>query len=100
MLFVIHALDNPEMYQKRMEVRSEHVSRLQELQARGKIFLAGPLKNPDTGAANGVVGSLIILDLESLEETREWIENDPYVLHGVYSSYSIHPFQSNFQPVV
>lgn len=77
-----------------MKARPEHLERVKEMLAEGRILVAGPrpaIDSPDPGPA-GFEGSLIVADFESLEAAREWAESDPYVLAGVYESVEVSPF--------
>ena len=77
-----------------MKARPDHLQRVKEMLAEGRILVAGPrpaIDSPDPGPA-GFEGSLIVADFESLEAAREWAESDPYVLAGVYESVEVSPF--------
>jgi uncharacterized protein len=58
------------------------------LDKAGKVLLAGPFTDK--------TGSLIVLDLPSLEEARAFMDADPYVTQGVFARYEIHPFLQVF----
>ncbi len=84
MLFVVIGRIGQGSGEKRQLHRPEHLKRLEDLQSRGKLKLAGPFSD--------ISGSLIIFDMESLEEVEETMKNDPYTRNGVYESYEIKPF--------
>jgi uncharacterized protein YciI len=65
--------------ERRDRYRAEHVAYRQGLAT--KLVLAGPLLDRQ-GAP---VGSVIILEAESLEEASRLAESDPYVTRGVFS---------------
>ena len=70
------------------------MKRMQQLIADGRVVLAGPMPaidSPDPGPS-GFSGSLIVAEFESLEAARAWIEADPYVREGIFSSVSVKPF--------
>ena len=56
------------------KVRPEHLAYLDELQARGLILAAGRQDPP--------VGAVIILTVDTVEEARALIADDPYVKAG------------------
>lgn len=85
MKFVILGFDGPDGSQKRPLHRPEHLQRLQDLQAQGKLILAGPFSD---GA-----GSLMIIDADSLEEANTFARADPYVKHGIFERVEVHPFK-------
>ena len=93
MYYVIFAQDNPNMLEKRLEVRPAHLARLEKLQAEGRLLTAGP--NP-TEDGTGVTGSTVIAEFDSLEAAQAWAKQDPYVDAGVYGEVVIKPFKKVF----
>ena len=94
MLYAIIATDVANSLEKRLSVRPAHVERLKQLQAEGRIVLAGPhpaVDSNDPGDA-GFTGSLIVAEFESLAAARAWAAADPYVVDGVYEQVEVHPF--------
>jgi len=95
MLFVLIGYDAPDSLPKRREVRPLHLARAQALRDEGRLVLAGPfpaIDADDPGEA-GFTGSLFVAEFPSAEAARAWIEDDPYVRHGIYSHYDIRPFK-------
>lgn len=95
MLYIIVGEDTPNSLSARLEARPAHLARLQELQAQGRLLLAGPcpaIDSPDPGPA-GFSGSVIVAEFPSLEDARAWAEADPYVAAGVYERVSVKPFK-------
>lgn len=95
MLYLIVGEDTPNSLEKRLAVRPDHVARLQELQAEGRLVLAGPfpaVDSPDPGAA-GFTGSAIVAEFASLADAQAWADADPYVAAGVYGSVQVRPFK-------
>ncbi len=94
MLYCIIGNDKPNSLPDRLAVRPDHVARLQELKAQGRLILAGPnpaIDSPDPGEA-GFSGSLIVAEFESLDEAKAWAKDDPYSKTGVYQSVVVKPF--------
>jgi uncharacterized protein len=60
-----------------------HRARLAQFHARG-LLLAGPLLDPQDGSAMGI--------FTSRQATEEFIGGDPFVLHGVVSSWRVRPW--------
>jgi uncharacterized protein YciI len=56
----------------------------------GPIIQAGPFHDPATRIDDDLVG-LCLLDLESLDEARELVEQDPVVRTGAYG-YRLYPW--------
>ncbi|PSQ90951.1 MAG: hypothetical protein BRD57_05640 [Proteobacteria bacterium SW_6_67_9] len=95
MLYAIYGEDTADSGDARASARREHLARLEQLQAEGRLILAGPhpaIDASDPGAA-GFSGSLIVAEFESLEAARAWADADPYVAAGVYERVSVRPFK-------
>ena len=88
MKFVILGYDGPEGEAKRKIHRPAHLANMEPLDQAGRVVLAGPLTDK--------AGSLIVIDMPSLEEARAFAENDPYVTRGIFARYEIHPFTQVF----
>jgi uncharacterized protein YciI len=96
--YAIIAEDREESLEQRLAARPAHVERLNAMQADGRLLLAGPhpaIDNEDPGPA-GFTGSLVVAEFDSLEAAREWADQDPYVLAGVYQRVTIKPFKKVF----
>ena len=95
MWFAIIAQDHPDALEKRMAARSEHLERLNRLQAEGRLLLAGPfpaIESENPGPA-GFTGSLIVAEFPSKADAQRWADADPYVAAGVYAGVEIRPFR-------
>ncbi|MDX5373419.1 MAG: YciI family protein [Pseudomonadaceae bacterium] len=98
MLYAIIASDAPESLDKRLAARPDHLARLEQLKAEGRLVLAGPhpaIDSPDPGPA-GFSGSLIVAEFESLAAAQTWADADPYRAAGVYASVVVKPFKRVF----
>ncbi|MDX1451159.1 MAG: YciI family protein [Oleiphilaceae bacterium] len=79
----------------RQQARPAHLARLEALQNQGRLLVAGPhpaIDSADPGP-NGFTGSLVIAQFASLEEARQWADEDPYVAAGVYQKVTVKPFK-------
>jgi len=98
MWYAIIAKDKPDSLAARLDARPAHLERLRNLQAQGRVLLAGPLPAIDAvdpGPA-GFLGSLMVLEFDSLTEARAWVETDPYRVSGVFESVDVQPFRRVF----
>ena len=84
MKFVILGFDGPDGQAKRKIHRAAHLANLAPLDRQGRVVLAGPLTDQS--------GSLIIIEAESLEEAKQFAQNDPYTVHGIFERVEVHPF--------
>ncbi|HET6805622.1 MAG TPA: YciI family protein [Frateuria sp.] len=95
MWFAIVGTDVPDSLDKRRHARPAHLARLEQLQAEGRLLLAGPfpaIECDDPGPA-GFTGSLIIAEFPSQADARRWADADPYVAAGVYAAVEVKPFR-------
>ena len=95
MLYSIVGIDVENSLPARLAARPDHVERLKQLVSQGKLVLAGPnpaIDSSDPGDA-GFTGSIIIAEFDSLQAAREWADQDPYIITGVYASVEVKPFK-------
>lgn len=52
-----------------------------------KVISAGPWLDDDETA----IGSLLVVEADSIEAVKAWNKNDPYVLAGLTAAVTIHP---------
>ena len=98
MLYSIIGQDTENSLEKRLEVRQAHLERLQSLQDQGRLVLAGPnpaIDSEDPGL-EGFSGSLIVAEFPSLDEDKNWANEDTYIKAGVYADVSVKPFKKVF----
>tara|TARA_B100001093_G_scaffold463668_1_gene479934 strand:+ start:695 stop:994 length:300 start_codon:yes stop_codon:yes gene_type:complete len=94
MWYAIVTQDYENSLDKRMNVRSEHITRLKKLLDDGRLLLAGP--NPAIDASEpgpaGFTGSIIIAEFDSLEDAKSWAKEDPYTKANVTKKINVKPF--------
>ena len=82
-LFALIARDpGPERRQRARPAHIEHMNRLDEA---GRVRHGGPLLDGD----NNAVGSLIIVEAESLADAKATFARDPYLVEDVFERYEI-----------
>jgi uncharacterized protein YciI len=94
MWYAIRFFDRPDSLALRREHRPRHLARLRLLHEAGRLLTAGPLPaidSPQPGEA-GFVGSLVILEFESLDAARAWAADDPFLACGAYERFEVHPY--------
>lgn len=95
MWYAIISEDNDNSLPLRAGAREAHLARLRELVSAGRLLLAGPhpaVDAEDAGEA-GFTGSLVVAEFPSLEDARQWADDDPYVAAGVYREVKVKPFK-------
>lgn len=95
MFYVIYSEDVENSLSLRLSVRDKHIGRLKDLQAKGKLLIAGPcpaIDNEDPGEA-GFTGSLIVAEFDSLTAAQAWADADPYISAGVYKKVTVKPYK-------
>lgn len=95
MYYVIYSEDVENSLALRMNVREKHLARLKELQAQGRLLVAGPtpaIDSENPGEA-GFTGSLVIAEFNNLEQAQLWADADPYIEAGVYAKVIVKPYK-------
>ncbi len=79
----------------RAKARDAHLARLRTLAAEGRLLLAGPHPAVDAEVPGeaGFTGSLVVAEFPSLDDAKQWADQDPYVAAGVYREVSVKPFK-------
>ncbi len=95
MWYAIIAEDAPDSLEKRLQARPGHLERLKALQDAGRLLLAGPFPAIDSNdpGTNGYTGSLIVAEFDNLDAAKEWADNDPFIINGVYQQVTVKPFR-------
>lgn len=95
MFYLIYSEDVENSLALRMSVREHHLARLQDLQAQGRLLIAGPcpaIDSENPGDA-GFTGSLIVAEFNSLTDAQSWADQDPYIAAGVYKNVTVKPYK-------
>jgi uncharacterized protein len=87
MLFALVAYDRPNSVARRMEIRPDHLKFLDSL--GDQLVLAGPFL-----ADNGdMVGSIVVIEAETLDAARAAFGRDPFVQGNLFDSVTIKPWR-------
>ncbi len=87
MLFALVALDRPNSVERRMAIRPEHLKHLDALGEQ--LVLAGPFLNDKEEG----VGSIVIIEADTLEEAHEMFNRDPFVRENLFDQVTIKPWR-------
>lgn len=74
--------DKPGALQTRLDNRAAHLA---HIEATGVVELAGPFLDE----AGQMTGSLVVLNVDSLQAARDWAAADPYAKAGLFDSVTI-----------
>ena len=88
MFFAVYAIDKEDSLQLRMSTRESHLAYL----ANSPLVFAGPLLDEQ----GNMCGSLIVLDMQDISEVKDFTENDPYKIAGLFKSVEIRRFVKAF----
>lgn len=91
MHYVIHAYDHADStaLDRRMAVRPAHLDYVRQLKEKGQFILGGALLNPD----GQMIGSMLLLNMETEDQLNEYMKNDPYIVQGVWDKIDVKPFR-------
>lgn len=89
-LFAIIGHDVPDSTELRKAHRPAHLARLTQLDEQNRIKISGP--TPTEHGADSMTGSILIIDFDDLAHAQAWVNDEPFLLNGVYSHVDIKPF--------
>ena len=88
MLFAIYASDKENSIELRMNTREAHLAYLID----SPLVFAGPLLD-DEGI---MCGSLIVLEMDDIAQVKNFADNDPYAVAGLFKNVEIRHFVKAF----
>ncbi|EKD60851.1 MAG: YCII-related protein [uncultured bacterium] len=74
-------IDKPGHLQTRLDNRAAHLA---HIEASGVVEMAGPFLNDGQ-----MTGSLVVLNVDTLEQAQAWAAADPYAKAGLFDSVTI-----------
>lgn len=91
MQYIIHAYDHTDSdaLDRRMAARPAHLAYVGELKAKDQFVLGGALLDPD----GKMIGSMLMLNMETEDQLNEYLKNDPYIVQGVWNTIDVKPFR-------
>lgn len=88
MHFVIYCLDKPDSADLRLKTREAHLAYVSQ---SGAAVRAGGALFAEDGET--MVGSMLILEAESLSDAEAWSANDPYRKAGLFEKVDVRPWR-------
>ena len=95
-LFVLSCTDREGTLEKRLATRPAHLARLQQLDAEGRLIVAGAMPKDPSNPQAGFYGSTMIVDFDRREALDAWLQDEPFLKEGVYSHIDVKPFNKAF----
>ena len=95
-LFVLSCTDREGTLEKPLATRPAHLARLQQLDAEGRLIVAGAMPKDPSNPQAGFYGSTMIVDFDSREALDAWLQDEPFLKEGVYSHIDVKPFNKAF----
>ncbi|WP_338870883.1 YciI family protein [Spirosoma sp. SC4-14] len=91
MQYVIHAYDHTDAQalDRRMAARPAHFDFVRALKAKGQFLLGGALLD----VAGNMIGSMLLLDMETEDQLTDYLKTDPYIVQGVWDKVDVKPFR-------
>jgi len=84
-LFALIGHDHPLELKRRQSHQAAHREHMAKLDAGSRLRYGGPLMNEQ----EEMVGSLIILEANNLDEAKIIYAEDPYIIHNVFERYEV-----------
>jgi uncharacterized protein YciI len=72
-----------------MKVRPEHLDKIAILKKRGEFLLGGAILDDN----EKMIGSMIVYEFPDRAALDTNLENEPYVIHGVWKKIDIMPYR-------
>ena len=91
-LFVVSCTDQEGTLEQRLASRPAHLARLEQLNAEGRLILAGPMPKQPGNPQAGFYGSTLVVNFDSREDLDDWLAEEPYLKAEVYSQVDVKPF--------
>ena len=91
-LCVVSCTDQEGTLEQRLASRPAHLARLEQLNAEGRLILAGPMPKQPGNPQAGFYGSTLVVNFDSREDLDDWLAEEPYLKAGVYSQVDVKPF--------
>lgn len=89
--------DDPDAGARRLSSRPEHVSRANKSRESGLIVTGGAILSDTKSEDATMIGSVMIMEADSEEEVRKYLNEDPYVTNKVWAGYEVLGFKMAFK---
>lgn len=89
--YLVYALDgtDDQALERRMSARPAHFEGARKLKENGNFIFAGALLNDQ----QKMVGSTMVVQFETPEQLKNWMNSEPYIVNNVWNKIEVHPFK-------
>lgn len=74
---------------RRLAVRDQHLDRMRIEKVKGTFIIGGAKLNEQ----GDMYGSMLVINLESMDAVKEWLNEDPYITGKVWDHIEVIPFK-------
>jgi uncharacterized protein len=91
MQYIVMGYDgtDEEAIERRLKVREQHLKGVEANQEAGRHLYGGAILDE----SGKMIGSMMVVNYDSKEELEKWLENEPYVVGGVWQKLEVKPFK-------
>jgi len=93
MLVTVICLDKPGVFEKRMEIRPQHLKWIEDTAPPATHI--GPIQSDD---GQSIMGSIWIAEFDDLAAARAYMATDPYAKAGIFEKVIIQPTRNIAKP--
>lgn len=89
--YLVYAWDGTDekALERRMNARPGHFEGARKLKQNGNFIFAGALLNDQ----QKMIGSTMVVQFETPEELKDWMNAEPYIVNKVWEKVEVHPFK-------
>lgn len=89
--YLVYAWDgtDDQALERRMNARPAHFEGARKLKENGNFIFAGALLNDQ----QKMIGSTMVVQFETPEELKNWMNTEPYIVNDVWEKIEVHPFK-------
>jgi uncharacterized protein YciI len=89
--YIVFAWDGTDdkALERRMNSRPAHFECARTLKSGNNLILGGAMLD-DTGK---MIGSTMVVQFETEEELKDWLEREPYIKNKVWEKFEVKPFR-------
>ena len=89
--YLVYAWDgtDDQALERRMSARPAHFEGARKLKKNGNFIFAGALLNDQ----QKMIGSTMVVQFETPEELKNWMNTEPYIINNVWKKIEVHPFK-------